>query len=53
MKTLIMFIILTGSFTVAQAQLLKKMKDKANQIVEKAEQKVLGGVTDDGNSAIH
>lgn len=50
MKTLIMFIILTGSFTVAQAQLLKKMKDKANQIVEKAEQKVLGGVTDDGKA---
>lgn len=47
MKTLIMFLILTGSITVAQAQLLKKMKDKANQIVEKAEQKVLGSVTDD------
>jgi uncharacterized glyoxalase superfamily protein PhnB len=47
MKTLILFIILTGSFTVAQAQLLKKMKDKANQLVEKAEEKVLGGVLDE------
>jgi len=47
MKTLIMFIILTGSFTVTQAQLLKKMKDKANQLVEKAEEKVLGGVLDE------
>ncbi len=47
MKTLIMLIILIGSITGAQAQLLKKMKDKANQLVEKAEQKVIDGLSDE------
>jgi outer membrane protein OmpA-like peptidoglycan-associated protein len=43
MKILIMFIMLTGSITHTQAQILKKMKDKANQVMNKVEDKALGG----------
>ncbi|MDZ7615321.1 MAG: hypothetical protein U5K51_17690 [Flavobacteriaceae bacterium] len=49
MKTLLMFMVLTGFITSSQAQLLKKMKDKANQLVDKAEEKVLGGFGDSTN----
>jgi outer membrane protein OmpA-like peptidoglycan-associated protein len=43
MKALILFIMLTSCVSYSQGQILKKMKDKATQIVNKAEDKVLGG----------
>lgn len=43
MKTFILFAILASYINHSQAQILKKMKDKATQIVNKAEDKALGG----------
>lgn len=43
MKALILFILLAFSISHSQAQILKKMKEKATQVVNKAEDKVLGG----------
>ena len=43
MKVLILLIMLTSCIRQSQAQLLKKMKEKATQVVNKAEDKVSGG----------
>ena len=43
MKTFILLAIMASFINHSQAQILKKMKDKATQIVNKAEDKALGG----------
>jgi outer membrane protein OmpA-like peptidoglycan-associated protein len=50
MKTLWLFMLLAGPVTGVQAQILKKIKDKANQVVSTAEDKALSGLTDNKNS---
>jgi outer membrane protein OmpA-like peptidoglycan-associated protein len=43
MKSIIMFVALLGCITHTHGQLLKKLKDKANQAVNSAEDKLLNG----------
>jgi outer membrane protein OmpA-like peptidoglycan-associated protein len=47
MKVLILFVMLTTFISDAQGQVLKKIKEKATQVVGKAEGKVLGANGDD------